>query len=135
MLDVIDTDTPVAEWRGYTMNYQPVKGGLVVTEAEIEQAASAEWLGVLAGMWEAIGKPLDEKRLKKYAKELQGIPLGLLERAVSLAIRNSGDYQVVPTIAAVWGAVRKELGKPYDIDVAIERWCEAQYESKVVRFK
>jgi len=70
MLDV--TDTPVAEWRGYTMNYQPVKGGLVATDEDIEQAANMEWLGVLAGMWEAIGKPLDERRLQKYAKELRG---------------------------------------------------------------
>lgn len=133
MLDAVET--PVADWRGYSMNYQPVKGGLVATDAEIEQAANVEWLDILSGMWEAIGKPIDEKRLQKYARELHSIPLGLLEKAVSRAIRNGGDYMVVPTISAIWGALRKELKNPYDIDEAIERWCEAQYQSMIVRFE
>lgn len=131
-----DLETPVPEWRGYTLtNNQPVKGGLVRTDAEIEQDAYLEWTDVLIGMWEAIGKPLDEKRLAKYAKELKDIPLGLLEKAISRAIRNGGDYQVVPTISAIWGALRKELGNPYDIDEAIERWREAKYQSIIVRFE
>lgn len=130
-----ETDVHVPEWRGYTMNYQPVKGKPTSTEIEIEQCAKMEWLEVLSGMWEAIGKPLDEKRLQKYVKELNGIPLGLLEKAVSRAIRNSGDYQVVPTISAIWGALRKELGNPYDIDRAIERWVETQHQSIVKRFE
>jgi len=128
-------NTPVLEWRGYTMNYQSVKEKPVPTDTEIEQCAKMEWLEVLSGMWEAIGKPLDEKRLQKYAKELNGIPLGLLEKAVNRAIRNSGDYQVVPTISAIWGALRRELGNPYDIDVAIERWVEKQYQPIIYRFE
>ena len=131
----IETDVPVPEWRGYTMNYQPVKFKPVPTDVEIERCAKVEWLEILSGMWEAIGKPLDEKRLRKYAKELSGIPLGLLDKAVSKAIRNSGDYQVVPTISAVWKAVRHELGNPYDIDEAIERWMETRYQSAVYRFE
>ena len=131
----LETDVPVPEWRGYTMNYQPVKGKPTPTDIEIEQCANVEWLETLSGMWEAIGKPLDEKRLQKYAKELNGIPLGLLEKAVSRAIRNSGDYQVIPTISAIWGALRRELGNPYDIDQAIERWIETQYQSSVKRFE
>ena len=128
-------ETPVAEWRGYNLNRQPVKGSLVPTDAEIEQVAGQEWLDVLTGMWEAIGKPLDEKRLQKYAKELNGIPLGLLEKAISRAIRNSGDYIVVPTISAIWNALRKELGNPYNIDEAISRWCEVKYQACVRRFE
>lgn len=130
-----DLDTPVAEWRGYEINHQPVKGGLVVTEAESDQAANVEWVDLLTGMWDAIGKPLDEKRLHKYVKELSWIPMGLLERAVSRAIRTSGDYLVVPTIAAIWNAVRKELKNPLDLDEAIERWCETQYQAAVRRFE
>jgi len=91
------------------MNYQSVKEKPVPTDTEIEQCAKMEWLEVLSGMWEAIGKPLDEKRLQKYAKELNGIPLGLLEKAVNRAIRNSGDYQVVPTISAIWGRFAANL--------------------------
>lgn len=130
-----ETDIPVPEWRGYTMNYQRVKDKPIPTDIEIELCAKTERVKILSEMWDAIGKPLDEKRLQKYAKELKGIPLGLLEKAVSRAIRNSGDYQVVPTISAVWKAVRHELGNPYDIDEAIERWMETRYQSAVYRFE
>ncbi len=131
-----EIDTPVSDWH-YSNPYdcKPANTQVPKTEEGIEQAASVEWLDVLSGMWEAIGKPLDEKRLNKYAKELSTIPLGLLERAVSRAIRNNGEYQVVPTIAAIWKAARVELRNPLDIDSAIERWVVNMYESGVRRFE
>lgn len=91
-------------------------------EKEIDAAAYVEWLGVLAGMWDAIGKSLDERRLEKYAKELSYIPLGLLEKSVSRAMRNNGEYQVVPTIGAIHQALKNELGNPRDVDEAIDQW-------------
>jgi hypothetical protein len=82
-----------------------------------------EWLAVLAELWMAVGKPIDEERLKVYQKALEEIPLGLLELAVRWVIREN-TFQVVPVPAVIWAAVRKELGNPYDVRTAIEGWEE-----------
>ncbi len=104
------------------------------SDEEIDGKAYVDYLGVLADMWDAVGKPLDERRLNKYMAELRDIPLGLLQKAVSRALRNAGDYHVVPTIGAIYAAVRKELGNPQDLDEAVDRWCAAKFERSIVRF-
>ena len=65
------------------------------TEEEIHQAAREEWLGILARVWTAIGKPRDADRLDLYGKALADVPLGLLEIAVARVIREN-EYSVVP---------------------------------------
>jgi hypothetical protein len=85
-----------------------------------------EWLGVLALLWTAVGKPIDEERLKVYQKALEIVPLGLLEQAVKRVIREN-DYQVVPVPGVVWAAVKKEVGNPYNVEEAIEKWLEEKW--------
>jgi hypothetical protein len=85
-----------------------------------------EWLAVLGELWTAVEKPVDAKRLKVYQKALGEVPLGLLELAVKRVIREN-TYHVVPLPGVVWAAVRKELGDPFDIRVAIEGWVEGQW--------
>ena len=94
------------------------------SEAELEQALADEWNGVLMSLWDAIGKEVDFRRLALYARQLGMVPLGLLEQAVSLAIRDNGSYATVPTVGAIWQALRKVLGNPLDLEVAMLRYCE-----------
>src|SRR5690349_3264479 len=101
-----------------------VSGMAPISDGQITQMATDEWVSVLMSMWEAIGKDVDEKRLTIYAKQFSIVPLGLLEKAVGRAIRNNGNYLTVPTVGALWDALRRELGNPRDIDQAIEQWCE-----------
>jgi hypothetical protein len=46
--------------------------------------ALEEWLGVLAELWTAAGKPLETDRLEVYGQSLGEVPLGLLEMASSV---------------------------------------------------
>jgi hypothetical protein len=101
-----------------------------------------EWFEVLASMWDAIGKPLDSKRIKIYVHELDIVPLGLLKPAVSWAIRNNGNYQTVPTISAVWSGVREAVKKSgvnisdgETVESAIEKWIDAQWGKCATEYK
>ena len=60
-----------------------------------------------------------------YRKSLGEVPLGLLERAMRRVIREN-VYHVVPLPGVVWEAVRRELGDPWDIRLAIEDWVESR---------
>ncbi len=91
--------------------------------AEADDLLLEEWLGVLAQLWTAAGKPLEADRLEVYRQSLGEVPLGLLELAVRRVIREN-VYHVVPLPGVVWGAVRRELGDPWDIRMAMEEWVE-----------
>jgi hypothetical protein len=86
-----------------------------------------EWLGVLAELWKAAGKPVEADRLEIYAKSLGEVPLGLLEMAVQRVIREN-MYHIVPLPGVVWEAVKKELGNPWDIRMALEDWVEQNWK-------
>jgi hypothetical protein len=90
-----------------------------------------EWLGILAQLWTAIGKPIDADRLDVHGKSLTGVPLGLLELAVARVIREN-VYQLVPSPGVVWKAVEKELGNPRDVIAAIESWKERMWERVIM---
>ena len=92
-----------------------------MSDKEIYDLALADWYGVLASMWTLIGKPVDPERLRIYGRNLSAIPLGLLELAINRVFREN-VYQTVPVPGIIWEAVRKELGSPYDLDAALERW-------------
>lgn len=92
----------------------------------------SEWLDILKGMWEAIGKPVDERRLQEYARHFKDIPMELLRDCVDRAIRDNGVYQTIPTVGALWEAVRKVLGNPYDIDQGIHEWEQARWNKMLV---
>ena len=113
----------------YSENEQTLKDEWV---AEMRQ----EWMDILVGMWDAVGKVPGEKQLKQYARQLRIIPLGLLEQTCQRAVRDNGVYNTVPTIGAVWEALKKELdinGKGISVDDAIEAWADRRWRSCVIR--
>jgi hypothetical protein len=108
-------------------------GEVIMSEQEIYQAACAEWTGEVARLWVAAGRPVDDGQLRVYVRELGTIPLGLLEMAVSRAIRDN-SYANVPSIGSVWSALRRELGNPYDVRLAIGEWIQASAARCVLKF-
>lgn len=97
----------------------------------MQSLAIAEWQSIISGMWDACGKSLsqpgEQERFKQYVRQFSNLPLGLLEAACNRAIREMGKYNTIPTIGAVWEAVRKELHNPHDLDWAIENWGEMRF--------
>jgi hypothetical protein len=57
------------------------------------------------------------------------VPLGLLELAVQRVIQEN-TYNVVPMPGMVWAAVRKELGDPWDVRMAMEDWVDRRWGRK-----
>ena len=104
-----------------------------MTEQEIYEAQKAEWVDILKRMWTVLNKPPDLKQLEIYTDELGEIPLGLLEQAVGRCIREN-QYNNVPSGGAVWQALRRELGNPYDICQAIGEWVQAKADKSTVKF-
>ncbi len=76
-------------------------------------------------MWTAAGKPLEADRLQVYRQPLREVPLALLELAARRVIREN-VYHVGPPPGMVWEAVRRELGDPWDIRMAMEDWVECR---------
>lgn len=119
-----------------------VKDELQVSDEQIQISAIDEWMSVIMSLWDAVGKNAndDEKRLRAYARQLSIVPLELLERSVDRAIQNNGKYQTVPTIGAIWDALRHELKKEMsvpdgmDMEEAIDQWCARKFERALVRF-
>jgi hypothetical protein len=97
-----------------------------LADEEITRMATQDWLGVLAQLWTAVGKPIDPERLNVYRAALAGVPLGLLELAVVRVLREN-QYQVVPLPGLVWEALGKELGSPNDMWMAVEGWVEGSW--------
>ncbi len=93
-------------------------------DKEIYLMALADWYSILEGLWIAIGKPVDKKRLKIYAQELSNVPIGLLERAIR-RIRMTSTFSSVPAIGEIWRAVRVELEN--DNCSSPEEWVERQW--------
>jgi hypothetical protein len=91
-----------------------------MTDEQINQMTIQEWLEMLAQLWTAVGKPIDPERLNVYRQALETIPLRLLELAVRRVIREN-QYQVVLLPGAVEEALRKELGGPWEVNLALER--------------
>lgn len=87
---------------------------------------------ILIRLWDAVGKPFEPARLAVYEQELADLPNGLIEQAVSRALREH-TWQTVPTVGEVWKAVRAELGNLYDLPAAILEWRERRWRH-VLRF-
>jgi hypothetical protein len=122
-----------------TVDYQTVIDEDVSDEAEGYRAAMEDWVDEIASLWDVLGKPVDEKRLNQYCKELEIVPFGLLKKGISYAKRNN-TYSNVPPIGAIWEGVRKELAKlnlppGTDVEDAIEKWSSRLFERAVYRFE
>ena len=104
----------------------------MLQEVENQVDMIDEWLAEITRLWDAVGKPLDEDRLVIYQRELSDIPLGLLKRAISRAIREN-TYSNVPPVGTIWKALRVELGNPYDVMEAIGEWMQSSLERCIVR--
>jgi hypothetical protein len=104
-----------------------------MTDQEIYAAAHQEWMSILATLWELIGKPIDPKRLRIYGKNLESVPLGLLELAINRVFREN-SYQTVPVPGVIWDAIKKELGNPYNLDMAVENWAPPARPKKIIEF-
>ena len=101
------------------------------SDDDLYQDAFKEWLDILAQLWTAFGKTVDDGQMIIYQRSLSVLPLGLLDAAVQRVIREH-DFNNVPTVAEVWKAVRKELGNPVDLDRAIEIWCDQLWRKAVL---
>jgi len=92
----------------------------------VNKTYKEEWLGILSELWTSVEKPIDPDRLEVYQKTLGEVPLGLLELAVKRVIREN-TYQVVPVPGVIWEAVKKELGNPIDVKMAIDDWLDEKW--------
>lgn len=105
----------------------------VMPDDEIAQAAMEEWVSTLAQLWIAFGKQVDADQLLIYQQNLAVVPMGLLDAAVKRVIREH-TFNNVPTIAEVWGAVRRELRNPVDLDRAMNEWASQKWSNAVYVF-
>lgn len=107
-----------------------------MTEDEIRAAQLAERMEILESMWDIIGKdPTEaERRMAQYLRMLAFVPTGLLRKAVDRAMLDNGRFPTVPTPGAIVEALRVVLGKPYDLDAAVKRWCEGIWANAVYEF-
>ena len=87
-----------------------------------------EWMDILSDLWIAFGKQVDPKRLKVYIRNLSFIPLGLLEKAVPIAIQKQRKFNIVPTVGSVIEALEQTLGHPPDLNQAVDEWADRGFE-------
>jgi len=82
-----------------------------LTDEQIRKMAYKEWLDVLSQLWEATGKPVNEKQLMVYAKQLSHVPMAVLEDVVNTLLREH-TWSNVPTIGEIWKCLRERYGDP-----------------------
>ena len=104
------------------------------TDKEIRDMAMGEWVAVLAQLWEAVGKTVDNKQLAVYVKQLGDIPLGILEKVVSEMIR-SNTWNSVPSIGAIWQEIHLviDVFRGDDDQHNIDRWIAARKPKEYVK--
>jgi len=137
------TDSDIQRLRELGKSEEEIHAILVedlALDESIQKAAYQEWVGILVRMWDAVDKDVDDRRLALYAEEFTNIPLGLLEKAVGRAIRANGKYLSVPSVGAIWDAIRKETGEHSNMDVleTVQLWKEQandQFERNIYRFE
>ena len=84
------------------------------TDEQIHKIAYREWLDVLSQLWEATGKPVNEKQLAVYAKQLGHVSMVVLEDVISTLLREH-TWNNVPTIGEIWKCIRERHGDPEDL--------------------
>ncbi len=102
--------------------------------AKAFESMRKEWYLVLSDLWTAFGKPVDQKRMQVYARQMNFIPLGLLEKSISIAIQKQSKYNIVPTVGSVIEALKQILGDPFDLTQAIEEWADQGFKKCAFSF-
>jgi len=97
-----------------------------------EEEITREWMDILSDLWTAFGKEVDPKRLRVYFRNLSFIPLGLLEKAVPIAIQKQRKFNIVPTVGSVIEGLEQTLGHPADLTQAIEEWADQGFQDCIV---
>jgi hypothetical protein len=111
-----------------------------VTDDQIYHAAMSEWVAIVATLWDALGKPIEEKRLNTYCQQLRSVPIGLLEIGVNYAIANN-TFSNIPPVGKIYEGIRKELNTTInprpgmDMDEMIEAWTDHKFRNVFVQFK
>ena len=98
------------------------------TNMELNAMLMAEWIGVLQKMWHAIGKAVDRNQLDVYAEQLADVPMGVLEDAVSQAIRDN-KYNTVPSIGTIWKNIRGTDVHPLTVQDRLNSHLQNKYRS------
>ena len=99
----------------------------------VDQEMMDEWVQEVSRLWVAFQKRPSAEELNLYCDELAMIPLGLLRKTISRAIRDH-KYSGVPNLHDVWSALRTELGGVLDIKQSIADWIDRGWDRVVVRF-
>ena len=108
------------------------------SSSEITQLAEArsqivsEWSAIVMRLFDASGKEPTQRQLKAYYTALAHIPIGLLEPAVTKTLQEH-RFASVATAAQVIDAVYRALGKPRNLQAAIDNWVDAQLGGAIVR--
>jgi len=92
-----------------------------LSDAEIRKMAYRDWIDVLSQLWEATGKPVNDKQLAVYAKQLRNVPMSILEDVVSVLLREH-TWNNVPTIGEIWKCIQDRHGDPDNLIVKERPW-------------
>ena len=100
-------------------------------ENDVRTEALQEWIDTLTSLWSAFGKvpEAEGERIQEYAKALDIIPQGLLERAIERCKR---ECKFFPQINEIWAIMLQETGgsRGQTIEVCIENWLDRFYWKK-----
>ena len=102
--------------------------------AEARSQIVSEWSAIVMRLFDAAGKEPTQRQLKAYYTALAHIPLGLLEPAVTKALQEH-RFASVATPAQVIDAVYHALGKPRNLQAAIDNWVDSVFDSRIPRKK
>jgi hypothetical protein len=92
-----------------------------LSDAEIRKMAYRDWIDVLSQLWEATGKPVNDKQLAVYAKQLRNVPMSVLEDVVGVLLREH-TWNNVPTIGEIWKCIQDRHGDPDNLIVKERPW-------------
>lgn len=91
------------------------------SDADVRKMAYREWVDVLCQIWEAIGKPVNDKQLAVYVKQLGDVPMAILEDVVATLLREH-TWNNVPTLGEIWACIRERHGEPENWVVKERPW-------------
>ena len=126
-----NADYCLDHWEGTRPVYRRV-----MNDQEQKQAYNTAVVEMIAELWDYVGKPVDERRLQQYVKQLEILPIGLLEIGIAYAVRNNA-YNIVPTVGSIWEGVRNELRSlnlrlNEDIKTAIDEWLNHKFKECIL---